>query len=438
MNDPKEFKLSNAEENQTTETQESKSGVEGFSRRTFLGVGSAGLASAALTSLALNAQERANIEKGEHDHSASNPGPENKSLLDENPSSNMPPVTDYGNIIPVWYSFDLTHMRIQEGGWTNQVTQTVLPSSKDIAGVRMRLTAGSFRELHWHTSDEWAIVLTGTTRVTVLNPDGTIFIGDVGKGDLWYFPAGYPHSIQGLGPDGSEFMLIFNQGNFSEDATSLISQWVQHTPPSVVAKNFGLPESALKNLPTENLYIFPGDLPPSLEQDKAAVGGSAVASPYDYTFKLSAMTPTSKTKGGEIRMVDSHKFTAAKNISGALATIKPGGMREMHWHPNASEWQYYISGKARMTVVLPDGARTMDFNANDVGFVPRVVGHYIENTGDTDVQVLEMFATGDFQEISLNNWIRRLPPEMVTAHLKLDPSDISKIPAGAGAYIVPR
>jgi oxalate decarboxylase len=438
MNDPKEFKLSNAEENQTTETQESKSGVEGFSRRTFLGVGSAGLASAALTSLALNAQERANIEKGEHDHSASNPGPENKPLLDENPSSNMPPVTDYGNIIPVWYSFDLTHMRIQEGGWTNQVTQTVLPSSKDIAGVRMRLTAGSFRELHWHTSDEWAIVLTGTTRVTVLNPDGTIFIGDVGKGDLWYFPAGYPHSIQGLGPDGSEFMLIFNQGNFSEDATSLISQWVQHTPPSVVAKNFGLPESALKNLPTENLYIFPGDLPPSLEQDKAAVGGSAVASPYDYTFKLSAMTPTSKTKGGEIRMVDSHKFTAAKNISGALATIKPGGMREMHWHPNASEWQYYISGKARMTVVLPDGARTMDFNANDVGFVPRVVGHYIENTGDTDVQVLEMFATGDFQEISLNNWIRRLPPEMVTAHLKLDPSDISKIPAGAGAYIVPR
>jgi oxalate decarboxylase len=438
MNDPKEFKLSNAEENQTTETQESKSGVEGFSRRTFLGVGSAGLASAALTSLALNAQERANIEKGEHDHSASNPGPENKPLLDENPSSNMPPVTDYGNIIPVWYSFDLTHMRIQEGGWTNQVTQTVLPSSKDIAGVRMRLTAGSFRELHWHTSDEWAIVLTGTTRVTVMNPDGTIFIGDVGKGDLWYFPAGYPHSIQGLGPDGSEFMLIFNQGNFSEDATSLISQWVQHTPPSVVAKNFGLPESALKNLPTENLYIFPGDLPPSLEQDKAAVGGSAVASPYDYTFKLSAMTPTSKTKGGEIRMVDSHKFTAAKNISGALATIKPGGMREMHWHPNASEWQYYISGKARMTVVLPDGARTMDFNANDVGFVPRVVGHYIENTGDTDVQVLEMFATGDFQEISLNNWIRRLPPEMVTAHLKLDPSDISKIPAGAGAYIVPR
>ena len=438
MSELNETKPAMQEEIRTIEQQEIKAGAEGLSRRNFLGVGSAGLATAALASLAVNAQERALIEKGEHDHSASNPGPENKPLLEENPASNMPPVTDYGNVIPIWYSFDLPHMRIEEGGWTNQVTETVLPSSQDIAGVRMRLTAGSFRELHWHTSDEWAIVLTGSTRVTVLNPDGTIFIGDVGKGDLWYFPAGFPHSIQGLGPDGSEFMLIFNQGNFSEDATSLISQWVQHTPPSVVAKNFGLPESALKNLPTQNLYIFPADAPPSLEQDKAAVGGSAVASPYQYTFRMSTMAPTSKTSGGEIRVVDSHKFTAAKNISGAVATIKPGGLREMHWHPNASEWQYYISGKGRMTIVLPDGARTMDFNANDVGFVPRVVGHYVENTGDTDLVILEMFATGDFQEISLNNWIRRLPPEMVTAHLKLDANDISKISADAGVYILPR
>src|ERR1700730_17362600 len=222
MSELNEIKTAIQDDIRTSEEQESKPGTEGLSRRNFLGVGSAGLATAALASLAVNAQERANIEKGEHDHSASNPGPENKSLLEENPSSNMPPPTDYGNIIPVWYSFDLTHMRIEEGGWTNQVTQTVLPSSKDIAGVRMRLTAGSFRELHWHTSDEWAIVLTGSTRVTVLNPDGTMFLGDVGKGDLWYFPAGFPHSIQGLGPDGSEFMLVFDPGSFSEDNTLLI------------------------------------------------------------------------------------------------------------------------------------------------------------------------------------------------------------------------
>jgi oxalate decarboxylase len=431
MNEPKEINAETERNHRTSEQQESKPGTEGLSRRTFLGVGSASLASAALASLAVNAQERSAIEKGEHDHSVSNPGPENKPLLDENPNSNFPPPTDSGNLDPVWYSFDLTHKRVQEGGWTNEVTQKVLPSSKDIAGVRMRLTAGSFRELHWHTSDEWAFMLYGNARVTVLNPDGTIFIGDVDKGDLWYFPAGFPHSIQGLGPDGSEFMLIFDQGTFSEDNTFLLSDWVRHTPPSVLSKNFGLPESALKNLPNKNLYIFPADLPASLAQDKAAVGGRRVESPYQYTFRMEAMAPTKQTSGGEVRIVDSHVFTAAKNISGVLIKIKPGGMRELHWHPNASEWQYYLAGKARMTVFTNEGAHTMDFNANDVGFVPRVAGHYIENTGDTDVVVLEMFATGEFQEISLNNWIRHLPPEMVTSHLNLDANTINKIPSEA-------
>jgi oxalate decarboxylase len=435
MSELNETKPALQDDVRTSAQQRSKSDTEALSRRNFLGVGSAGLATAALASLAVNAQERANIAKGEQDHSASNPGPENKPLLDENPDSNLPPPTDYGNIVPLWYSFDLPHMRIEEGGWTNQVTQTVLPSSTDIAGVRMRLTAGSFRELHWHTSDEWAYVLYGSTRVTVLNPDGTIFMDDVGKGDLWYFPAGFPHSIQGLGPDGSEFMLIFNQGDFSEDDTFLISDWVAHTPPSILSKNFGLAEGVLKNLPTQDLYIFPADLPPSLAQDKARDGVSSVPK---YTWKLGAMAPKSRTRGGEIRVADSHTFVAAKNISGAVATIKPGGLREMHWHPNASEWQYYISGKGRMTVVLPHGARTMDFNANDVGFVPRIAGHYIENTGDTDLQVLEVFATGDFQEISLNNWIRRMPPEMATAHLNLDADALSKISPDPGIYILPR
>jgi oxalate decarboxylase len=435
MSETKESKISMEVNNGTSETQESKPGTEGLSRRTFLGVGSAGLATATLASLAAKAQEVSNITKAEHDHSASNPGPENKPLLDENPNTNFPPPTDYGNIAPVWYSFDLTHMRIQEGGWTNQVTQTELPSSTDLSGVRMRLTAGSFRELHWHTADEWAYMLYGNTRVSLLNADGTIFIGDVGKGDLWYFPAGLPHSIQGLGPDGSEFMLVFNQGDFSEDNTFLLSDLVAHLPPSVLSKNFGLPEDVLKKLPAHDLYIFPAPLPASLTQDQSGVG---VSNMPKYTWKLGAMAPASQTRGGEIRVADSHSFVASKNISGALTTLKPGGLREIHWHPNASEWQYYISGKGRMTVVLPHGARTMDFNANDVGFVPKVAGHYIENTGDTDLNVLEVFATGDFQEISLNNWIGRIPPEMATAHLNLDANAMRKISPDPRIYILPR
>jgi oxalate decarboxylase len=429
MSEPKETQGAIETENRMRGQQEGKPGTEGLSRRTFLEVGSAGLAGAALASLAVNAQETADTEKAEQDHSFSNPGPENKPLLDENPNSNFPPPTDHGNITPTWYSFDLTHKRVQAGGWTNEVTQKVLPSSKDLAGVRMRLTAGSFRELHWHEADEWAYVLYGNCRVSVLNPDGTVFIGDLVQGDLWYFPAGYPHSLQGLGPDGTEFLLVFDEGMFSEDTTLLLSDWLRHTPPSVLSKNFKLPPSDIKKLPNRNLYIFPADLPASLEQDKAAVGGRQVQSPYQYIFKMSTMAPTKQTSGGSVRIVDSRNFTVAKNIAAGMLTIKPGALRELHWHPNASEWQYWIAGKGRMTVFNSDGAHTMDFNANDVGFVPKVAGHYIENTGNTDLVVLEMFAASEFQDVSLNNWIRHLPPEMVTAHLGLDSAAIGKIPA---------
>jgi oxalate decarboxylase len=145
---------------------------------------------------------------------------------------------------------------------------------------------------------------------------------------------------------------------------------------------------------------------------------------------MSTMQPTKKTAGGEVKIVDSRNFPVAKTIAAALVTLKPGAIRELHWHPNATEWQFWLAGKGRMTIVTNGGnARTMDFNANDVGFVPRVAGHYIENTGKTDVMFLEMFKADRFLDVSLNQWMRRVPPEAVAAHLNLPPEMIAKIPS---------
>ena len=414
----------------TSHHEEEKSLLDHPSRRSFLGLSSAAIATAAFVGLTANAQEKASTQKAEHDHSSSNPGQENRGLLALNPNSNTPPPTDHGDLVPLWYSFDLVKKRVEEGGWTHEVTQRVLPSSKDIAGVQMRLTAGSYREMHWHTADEWAYVLTGNARVTVMNPDGTMFIGDVSEGDLWLFPAGYPHSIQGLGPDGTEFLLVFNQGMFSEDGTMLLSETVAHIPPEVLAKNTGLDTSVFAQTPGAPLYIFPGTLPHSLQQDKTEIGGEQVASKYQYIFHMRSMQPTTSSKAGEVRIVDSRNFPVSRKVAGALLIIKPGHMREIHWHPNAAEWQYWISGKGRMTVFFPvDNARTMDYNTNDVGFVPSNAPHYLENTGDTDLVVLELFASDQFMDVSLNQWLRRVPSEMLKAHLNIDKETAMKIPA---------
>src|ERR1700686_2540128 len=97
--------------------------VDCQSRRSFLSAGSAALAAAAFVGLTASAQQRDDTRKAESDHSSSDPGPENKPLLAENPNSNTPPPTDHGDIGPIWYSFDLARNRMQEGGWAHQVTQ---------------------------------------------------------------------------------------------------------------------------------------------------------------------------------------------------------------------------------------------------------------------------------------------------------------------------
>ncbi len=420
------------EENTLTATDAEPDGAQtAISRRGFLGAGTAALAATALLGGRLNAAvpSPAEVAQAEHDQSATNPGPENAPLAAENPSSETPPPTDHGDVPAFWYSFSLTHKRQQEGGWARQVNVKDLPLSKDIAGVNMRLTAGGVRELHWHQAGEWSIMLSGTARLTAMDTEGRAYVNDVGKNDLWYFPAGIPHSIQGLGPDGCEFLLIFDDGMFSEFDTTLITDWVAHTPKEVLAKNWGVPESALANLPKEERYIFPAALPGSLAADRQVASGNKPLSPVSFDFPMHAMAPTKKTDAGEVRIIDSRSFPVSTTIAAAYVVVHPGAMRELHWHPNADEWQYYIQGQARMTVFINGGkARTMNFNPGDVGVVQKTMGHYIENTGTTDLIFLETFKSDHYADLSLSDWITHTPPQLVMQHLNLSRETLAAIP----------
>jgi oxalate decarboxylase len=309
-------------------------------------------------------------------------------------------------------------MRQTNGGWTRQVTQRELGISKTIAGVQMRLNAGSVRELHWHKQAEWAYMLYGSARITAIDAQGRNFVDDVGVGDLWYFPGGIPHSIQGLGPDGCEFLLVFDDGDFDEDDTFLLSDWFKHTPPEVLGKNFGVPASLVAHTPDPSeLYIFKAPVPAALGKDKL-LGAAPV--PQTFSHRMMAQEPL-RMKGGTVRITDSSVFPASKNIAAALVEVEPGGLRELHWHPNTDEWQYYISGQARMGVFAASGqARTFDYQAGDVGYVPFAMGHYVENTGTTTLRFLEMFKSSYFADVSLNQWLALTPPELLNVHLKLD------------------
>jgi oxalate decarboxylase len=363
------------------------------------------------------------------DRSQTDPGPSNPELDAQNPDSVWPPATDSKSLVQNFkYPFSFANKRTYEGGWSREVTIRELPVSKELAGVNMRLTAGGVRELHWHTAGEWAIILYGNARITAIDQDGKSFVTDLKQNDLWFFPSGTPHSIQGLEPDGTEFMLVFADGAFSETETLLLSDALSHTPPDVLAKNFGVPVDALKGLPKQELFIFQTAVPGPLEADQSAAAGDLGKSPVDFAFRTMDLPPTKTTKGGEVRIVDSSKFKVT-TISMALVTVHPGGLRELHWHPNADEWQYYIAGKGRMTVVATGNkGRTMDFQAGDVGYVQKSLLHYVENTGDSDLVFLEMFASNEYQDLSFSEWLTHTPPELVLAHLNVDKATLDAIP----------
>jgi oxalate decarboxylase len=366
---------------------------------------------------------------GKNPTSLDDPGPKNPALANQFPSFQDPPATDVGGMGLPWASFNNAHKRYQNGGWAREVTQSDFAISKDISGVNMRLSKYGIREMHWHQQAEWAIMLDGKCRITILDELGRPQVADVKTGDLWYFPPGLPHSLQGLGETGAEFLLAFDNGMSSEFNTLLLSDWVAHTPPDVLAANFGVPADAFKNIPVDQLWIFQGGDPGPLAAAQHASESASGVPPHPFIFSLSELAPARQTRGGFVQIADSRNFNVSTTVAAALVTVKPGGMRELHWHPNADEWQYYIKGQARMTVFnTGPAAMTVDFRAGDIGYVQKSLGHYVQNTGNTDLVFLELFKSDHYAEVSLSDWLTHTPPKLVMEHLNISRETWSRFP----------
>ncbi|KAG1823517.1 putative oxalate decarboxylase/oxidase [Suillus subaureus] len=350
-------------------------------------------------------------------------GPQNIPIELQNPDIFAPPTTDSGSVPNFKWPFSLSPNRLQTGGWARQQNINDMSVATDLAGVNMRLEVGAIREMHWHNDGEWAYVIQGDLRVSTVTPDGQVYVGDVSQGDLWYFPAGYPHSIQAKNTTagGAEFLLIFDSGSFSEDSTFLLTDWLAHVPKEVIAKNFQVNISAFDHIPSRELYIFPSTPPPvNVESDMVVPNDT----PMPFTFAMSQVNAT-QGPGGTYKVVDSRTFPVATTVCSAEVTVEVGGMRELHWHPTEPEWTYFISGQARITVYASSAqATTMDFQAGDIAYIPPSYGHYVENTGTSTLLFLEIFRSALFQDISLTQWLALTPHELVKAHLGLDDATI--------------
>jgi oxalate decarboxylase len=291
----------------------------------------------------------------------------------------------------------------------------------------MRLKPGAIRELHWHAlAAEWAYMIEGRVRTTVVMPNGQSAIDEFGPGDTWYFPRGHGHLLQGLGPGEAHFLLGFDNGHFSEFGTFSITDWIANTPPEIASRVLNLPTSVLAKFPKKELYIGPGEVPKTILEEFRL--SSSQTSQFAHKYRLD-MQPPHVFEGGMEYIVQQKDFPIQTTFTAVKMILQPGGLREMHWHPHADEWQYYLSGQARMTVFGSHGRiRTEDYKKGNVGFCPQGYGHYIEQVGSAPTEVLILFNHPEFQEISLANWLGGNPNSLLSANFGIPQDAIDKLP----------
>jgi len=316
---------------------------------------------------------------------------------------------------------------VGEAGSAKEATLAEFPPSKNIAGVSMRLKPGGIRELHWHAiAAEWAYVVKGRVLTTVISPNGQPATDIFDPGDIWYFPKGHGHALQNISNEEAHFVLGFDDGHFSEFGTFSITDWIGRTSPEVVGRNLGLSAATVAGLPKKELYILPGKIPANLPEPYLADDLETSQNPHK--FRLGKMPPLTFPGGWE-RIVTSKEFPINKTLTSVLQHLEPGAIREMHWHPNADEWQYYLGGRSRVTVFGAHGrVRTEEFGPGQIGFIQQGFGHYVEQIGGEPTTFFALFNSPVFEEISITKWLAGNPASLIADNLGISRDEVNRLP----------
>ncbi|MGB8841374.1 MAG: cupin domain-containing protein [Aliidongia sp.] len=354
--------------------------------------------------------------------------PAHASGHDVTPGANGQPFVPHKTEEPIAfkYSMDSTEAKVTSGGWAREATTHHFPISTGIAGVHMYMNPGGSRELHWHAiAAEWAYILDGRCQTTVIDPNGSTEILNFGPGDVWFFPRGHGHSIQTIGTDPCHFILSFDNGGFSEHGTFSITDWISLSDPKMLAQNFGVPASTFANFPKGETYINQG----KILTPEAAAEVNDMVSPNTHRYKLMQQRPIRDFPGGSIHLASVNEFPMSTTMSGGIMKLKPGALRELHWHPNANEWQYYAKGHARVTLFGSGGRMTTaDFSPGDVAYIPQGYGHSVQNIGTEETEIVLTFDNGHYQEISISEWIATSPPHLLANNFGVEEAVFANFP----------
>ncbi len=311
----------------------------------------------------------------------------------------------------------------------------------EMATFLIRLRENGVLEPHWHpNSAELSYCIRGRARVTIFpsNSDADSFTVNtftVDPGEIVFVPQGFMHDIENISNEEAKFVIAHS----NEQPTTLgMSGSVGSMPNRVMNKTFGI------NPPNTFFNGFNNDSTKDIVTGlkKTATGtannntlGSRINIPNvpnSYKFNVEGISPQIQTAGGTVAKANTNSFSilSGSNLSLFSLIMKPNGIREPHWHPNASELGYVLDGLARLIILNPGGnVDTFEIGPGEIYFVPMGFFHYIENLdSNKNMHFAIFFGSDNPGDIGISGSLSAYSNEILGATFNLDPSYFNNLP----------
>ena len=306
-------------------------------------------------------------------------------------------------------------------GTKTQATKSNFPILKGLSLYRLAISAGCFREPHWHANaDELGYCLSGKARVSIFASGNLHARFSISAGEMYFIPSGSLHSIENIGGEAAEFAITFSHESVEDFG---LSGFVGCLSQAVMGNTWNLDKETLSGLTHS---------PQSVEFGKAssvATLTEADSYPSPFKFAMESRAPLLSNADGSAIVAWRDTWPALNAQAMYSVRIHGIGMREPHWHPETAELGFVKQGHARMTIQSPGGsAETYELHPGDIYFIPRAYPHHIENLDGTEIHFLIFFDTPDVQDIGLTGAIPGFPKSIIGPSLGIAEEQVSRIP----------
>ena len=307
-----------------------------------------------------------------------------------------------------------------------------------MAAYLLRLKQGGVYEPHWHpNAAELSYCINGRAIMTIFSPNAGYDSFTIDPGELVFVPQGYIHDIENTSDQEAKFIIVVN---YEQPQEIGISGSVGSMADHVLNATFGIKP------PTATFFNGFNNKSPKdivIGSKKANVLGSAAAAttttpadnsmtriPNPHKFNLEGIPPQVQTTGGTVALGNANTFPILNGLACYSLRLKPNGIREPHWHPNAAELDYVIEGRARMTILSPGGSvDTFDVSPGQIVFIPPAYFHYIENPDSiNNMHFAVFFGHEKPEDIGISGALSAYSNEVLAAVFNLDPTLFDKLP----------